>query len=166
MAVRDGGDRGPKLAGAWQAALAPGMAALHPEETVLAGWETQQRSRYLRPATIEDGLRVVRRFVRSTNAYPRQWAPADVEDWTSQLVSGARPVAHSTVRTYRQTLARLLGYATDRRYGWVAAREERFGRAPAQIYHEWNRSRIAPSTRAGRAIGRSRGRNCSAFGRL
>jgi site-specific recombinase XerD len=122
--------------------LAAEVTPLHPEEAVfeamLAGWQAQQRSRYLRPATIEDALRLVRRFARFTNEYPWRWTPIDVEDWTSELVSEPQPIAHSTVRAYQQTLARFLDYLVDRRYGWVAGCEQRFGGAPVQICHEWN----------------------------
>lgn len=137
-----GGDHRVEVPGAAHLVLASGVAQLHPQEAVfeamLSGWGTQQRSRYLKATTIEDGLQVVRRFARFTNEYPWRWTPADVEDWTSTLVSEPRPLAHSTVRAYQQTLARFIDYATDRRYGWAAECEQRFGRAAVQICHEWN----------------------------
>jgi site-specific recombinase XerD len=131
-----------EVPGAAHLVLAEGVAPLHPEEAVfeamLEGWRVQQQSRYLKASTIEDGLAVVRRFAGFTNEYPWRWTPADVEEWTSVMVSAPRPLAHSTVRSYQQALARFLGYATDRRYGWGAACEERFDRAPVQVCHEWN----------------------------
>lgn len=130
------------LEGAAHLLLAPGVAALHPAELVLEamleGWTAQQRSRNLRAATIEDRLRLVRRFVAFTNEYPWQWRPADLEDWTSSLVSGTRPLAHSTVRAYQLALSLFVGYLVDGRYGWTRECLERFGRAPVQICHEWN----------------------------
>lgn len=84
-------------------------------EAMSAGWQAQQHSRYLRPATIEDALRLVRRFARLTNEYPWRWTPIDVEDWTSELVSEPQPIAYSTLRAYQQTLARFLDYLVDRR---------------------------------------------------
>jgi site-specific recombinase XerD len=136
------GDRRVEIEGAAHLVLAEGVAPLHPEEAVfeamLDGWRTQQQSRYLKTETIEDRLRLVRRFAAFTNEYPWRWTPADVEDWTSELVSEPAPIAHSTVRAYQQSLAGFLDYVTDRRYGWAAECEERFGCAPVQICHEWN----------------------------
>ena len=109
------------LEGAAHLLLAPGVAALHPAELVLEamleGWTAQQRSRNLTAATIEDRLRLVRRFVAFTNEYPWQWRPADLKEWTASLVSGARPLAHSTVRAYKLALSLFVGYVVDGRYG-------------------------------------------------
>ena len=122
------------LEGAAHLLLAPGVAALHPAELVfeamLEGWTAQQRSRNLTAATIEDRLRLVRRFMAFTNEYPWQWRPADLEDWTCSLVSGPRPLAHSTVRAYQLALSLFVGYLVDGRYGWTRECLERFGRAP------------------------------------
>jgi integrase/recombinase XerC len=136
------GERRVEVPGAAHLVLASGVVPLHPEEAVfeamLEGWAAQQRSRYLKASTIEDGLRLVRRFAGFTGEYPWRWTPADVEDWTSVLVSEPRPLAHSTVRNYQQTLGRFGDYVTDRRYGWAAVCEQRFGRVPAPVCHEWN----------------------------
>ena len=131
-----------EVPGAAHLVLAEGVVPLHPQEAVfeamLSGWQTQQRSRYLKAATIEDRVRLVRRFAVFTNEFPWAWTPGDVEDWTSGLVSEPGPLAHSTVRAYQQTLALFMGYVTDGRYGWVGECERRFGRVPVQICHEWN----------------------------
>jgi integrase/recombinase XerC len=130
------------IAGAAHLVLAPGVAALHPAELVfqamLDGWTAQQRSRNLTARTIEDRLRLVRRFAAFTNEYPWQWRPADLEDWTSSLVSGSRPLAHSTVRAYQLAVSLFVGYLIDGRYGWTHECLERFGHAPTQICREWN----------------------------
>jgi Phage integrase family len=107
-------------------------------EAMLAGWERQQRSRYLQAATIGPRLRMVWRLAEFTGQYPWQWGPAEVEEFTSSLVSGPRPLAHSTVRGYQMALQLFCGFVTDRRYGWAEECERRFGQAPVQVCHEWN----------------------------
>ncbi len=130
------------LAGSARLVLAAGAVPLHPEvqtfEAMLAGWEAQQAARGLAASTVGDRLRLVRRFAAFTNEWPWTWSPSDVEEWTVQLRSGSRPVVHSTIRMYQQTLALFCGYLTDARYGWAAVCEERFGTHPVQICHEWN----------------------------
>jgi hypothetical protein len=64
----------------------------------------------------------VRRFVTFTGLYPWQWTPAELEAFTSSLVSGARPLAHSTVRSYQVTLRLFCEFITDARYGWARRR--------------------------------------------
>lgn len=131
-----------EVAGAAHLVLVEGGVPLHPEEAtfeaMLEGWSAQQVSRRLAASTIEDRLRLVRRFAAFTNEYPWRWQPADVEDWTVSLLSTPRPAAYSTVRTYQQALAMFLDYLTDRRYGWARVCEERFGAFPVQVCHEWN----------------------------
>jgi site-specific recombinase XerD len=107
-------------------------------DAMLAGWERQQRSRFLREATIGPRLALVRRFAGFSGLYPWQWSPAELEAFTSSLVSGSRPLAHSTIRSYQITLELFCGYLTDGRYGWPAECERRFGEVPVQIAHEWN----------------------------
>jgi site-specific recombinase XerD len=127
--------------GAAHLVLLRGARLLHPEEQVfeamLAGWEAQQHSRMLSPSTTQTRIRLVRRFSAFTNDYPWRWTPADVEEWSVQLRADARR-AHSTIRTYQQALQLFMDYLTDRRYGWAAECEERFGTHPVQICHEWN----------------------------
>ena len=128
--------------GAAHLILRSNVAPLHPEEALfdamLEGWSVQQRSRCLAQGTINDRLRLARRFAEFTNEFPWQWAPRDVEDWTVSLISGARPMSHSTVRTYQQGLALFLDYLCDARYGWQIECESRFGTYPVQVCHEWN----------------------------
>ena len=127
-------------AGSATSVLASGVAYLQPEDAVLEamfeGWAAQQRSRRLAATTVENRAHVVRRFVDFTNDYPWRWAPADAEAWTSSLVEAG--MAHSTIRNYQAAIATFLGYACDTRYGWSAICSERFGEAPAQVFHEWN----------------------------
>ena len=96
------------LDGAAHLMLAPGVRHLDEETAVfgamLEGWRRQQDSRYLREQTITPRLRIVRRFAEFTGQYPWQWGPAEVEAFTSALVSGSRPAAHSTVRNYQMAL--------------------------------------------------------------
>jgi integrase/recombinase XerC len=58
---------------------------------MLEGWDRQQASRLLASGTRSQRADVVRRFVAFTGSWPWQWAPSDVEDWTSQLRSGPTP---------------------------------------------------------------------------
>jgi site-specific recombinase XerD len=130
------------LDGAAHLMLAPGVRHLDEEmavfQAMLEGWKRQQDSRYLRERTIGARLRTVRRFAEFTGQYPWQWGPAEVEAFTSDLVSGSRPAAHSTVRNYQTALQLFCTFITDARYGWAEECERRFGEAPVQICHEWN----------------------------
>ena len=122
--------------------LAPGVRHLDEATAVfqamLEGWKRQQDSRYLRERTIGARLRTVRRFAEFTGQYPWQWGPAEIEAFTSDLVSGSLPAAHSTVRNYQTALQMFCTFITDARYGWAEECERRFGEAPVQICHEWN----------------------------
>jgi hypothetical protein len=53
---------------------------------MLEGWVVQQRSRMLAGHTIDQRRQLVHRFLAFTNDYPWQWGPADVEEWTAELV--------------------------------------------------------------------------------
>ncbi len=136
------GPRRVDIDGAAHLILRSNVTPLHPEEALfeamLEGWSVQQRSRRLAQGTIEDRLRLIRRFAQFTNEFPWQWTPRDVEDWTVSLISGNRPMSHSTVRTYQQGLAMFLDYLCDARYGWQLECESRFGTYPVQVCHEWN----------------------------
>jgi integrase/recombinase XerC len=133
------------MEGAAHLVLTDGVVPLNPADTVFAamlvGWRRQQRSRALAPGTVENREAIVQRFAAFTNAFPWQWGPGDVEDWTSALLSGPRPLAHSTIRSYQTQLALFCDYLTDRRYGWDEQCEQRFGTHPTQICHEWNVAR-------------------------
>ena len=121
--------------------LVAGVGLLHPDvqvfEAMLAGWATQQRSRYLAEVTVTQRLQMLRRFQRFTNAYPWQWSPQDVEEWTTTAIA-ERGLAHSTVRFNHVTLRLFLDYLVDPAYGWASECECRFGAAPTQVCHEWN----------------------------
>jgi site-specific recombinase XerD len=131
-----------EIAGAAHLVLHPEVTRLHPQEAtyeaMLTGWQTQQRSRHLAVSTVEDRTRLVRRFTAFTNEYPWQWQPSDLEDWSASLVSRARPIAASTLRSYQLAIGVFLDYVTDRRYGWHGICVEQFGRAAVQVCHEWN----------------------------
>lgn len=123
--------------------LLDGVVLLDPEsavfEAMLAGWATQQRSRFLRDAaTIEPRLAIVRRMASFTGLHPWQWQPAEAEAFISHLRSGPRPIAVSTARVYEITIKMFCEYLTDARYQWLAVCQERFGQAPQQVFHDWN----------------------------
>ena len=103
---------------------------------MLAGWCAQQHSRMLSEVTIGARERLVRRFAEFTNEYPWDWRPQDVEGFTTKLRSAGR--SHSTIRGYHDVIGLFVEFVCDRRYGWVEECEQRFGRAPAVICHEWN----------------------------
>jgi hypothetical protein len=56
--------------------MAPGVVHLDPQsavfEAMLEGWALQQRTRFLRPATITSRLRLARRVAEFVNEYPWQ----------------------------------------------------------------------------------------------
>ena len=132
--------RNVDVAGAAHLVLAQGVAQLDPARAVfdgmLAGWCAQQRSRMLSEVTIGARERLVRRFGEFTNEYPWDWRPQDVEAFTTKLRSAGR--SHSTIRGYHDVIGLFVEFVCDRRYGWVEECEQRFGRAPAAICHEWN----------------------------
>jgi site-specific recombinase XerD len=134
--------RQAELDGAAHLVLAPGVRHLDEGSAVfkamLEGWERQQRSRYLQSETIGHRTRMVSRFAEFTGQYPWQWGPGEVEAFISSLVSGSKPLSHSTVRGYQAALHLFCGFITDARYGWVNECESRFGEAPVQVCHEWN----------------------------
>lgn len=84
-------------------------------EQMLAGWATQQTSRMLAAATIRARDTQVRRFADFCGTPPWEWAPGDVEEWTTSLVSGARPLAVSTVRAYQNAVALFCDHVTAAR---------------------------------------------------
>lgn len=98
------------------------VALLHPAEQVfedmLAGWSGQQSSRLLSTKTIRARERHVRRFAEFCGSYPWDWTPGDVEEWTTQLLSGPRPLAPSSIRGYQNAVELFCTYLTDRRYDW------------------------------------------------
>ena len=119
-----------------------GVVHLDPEravlEAMLQGWRDQQVARFLKASTIVARIRLVRRFVEFTGLYPWQWTPAEGEAWISELRSGARPLRVSTLRGYEIDIRMFCEYLSDRRYRWGTECQERFGRAPEQVFHEEN----------------------------
>jgi hypothetical protein len=130
------------LPGAAHAVLVSNVVHLDPAPAVfdamLEGWRRQQLSRMLSADTIDGRLGLIRRFMDFAGTYPWQWKPSDVEDWTTSLLSGDKPCAHSTIRSYQNALRLFMEFLTDRRYGWEEECTSRFGDHPVQICHEWN----------------------------
>lgn len=102
-------------------------------EALLEGWCRNQQSRGLSRATIAGQLWTIKRFAEFAGTYPWQWRPVDVEDYTSSLLSGAKPLAHSTIRSYHLAIKSFCAFLTDPAYPWVALCEERFGQSPSQV---------------------------------
>ncbi len=138
--VRSVSGRARMVPGSAERLLAAGVSLLAPQETVvsamLEGWVVQQHSRMLAGHTIDQRRQLVRRFLAFTSDYPWQWGPADVEEWTAELVG--KGLAHTTVRNYQMAVALFCGYIADPRYQWVEVCEQQFGAHPVQVFHEWN----------------------------
>jgi len=137
MASRDDGGHGSVVA------LRPdNVSVLRPAEQLfddmLAGWAGQQSSRLLSSKTIGTREAQVRRFAGFCAASPWEWAASDVEEWTTELLSGPRPLTPSTIRSYQNAVALFCSYLTDARYGWIDRCMELFGTHPVQVCHEWN----------------------------
>lgn len=105
-------------------------------EGMLEGWEYQQRSRGLKPATIEHRRQIIRRFHTYAGLYPWQWHAADFESWITEGQS--RPVALSTMRGMQNAVSMFCDYLTDLRYKWIDVCEQHFGATPSQVVFEWN----------------------------
>ncbi|WP_368861658.1 tyrosine-type recombinase/integrase [Actinospica durhamensis] len=129
------------MAGSAHMELVSGVVQLRPQdamfEAMLRGWRAQQTARGLQSATIEAREKLVRRFLEFTNAYPWQWTPGDVDDWTLSLTS-EKHLAPSSIRGYQTDLRLFSEYVTDGRYGWAVECEKAFGTFPVAICHEWN----------------------------
>ncbi|WP_334454087.1 hypothetical protein [Micromonospora sp. CPCC 205739] len=125
--------------------LVDGVVHLDPKpallEAMLGGWVRQQQARFLKDATIESRVQLVRRLVGFTNVYPWERQPTDGEAFIAHLRSPSRkrPIRMSTGRGYEATLTLFRTFLTDRRYGWAEQCLERFGQAPQQVFHEDNR---------------------------
>lgn len=132
----------PDLPGSPRSVLAANVVHLDEAPAVFAamveGWRRQQQSRLLAADTIEGRVGLLRRFQAFTGSYPWDWAPGDVEDWTSSLLGGDAARAHSTIRGYQNSLRLFMEFVVDPRYEWAAECERRFGTHPVQICHEWN----------------------------
>jgi integrase/recombinase XerC len=104
-------------------------------DAMLSGWRDQQTARRLSGPFIAGRERVVRRFAAFSGGWPWSWREDQLEAWVS---SGGW--AHSTVRTYQNSIGAFLGYVCDGRYGWVSECEQQVGAVPHQICHEGNRA--------------------------
>lgn len=124
-------------------------------DEMLRGYAVSMRSRGLAEGTIRGSQYGVRRFFRFAGTYPWEWRPQDVEDFTSSLLSGAEPLAHSTIRGYHQVLKGFCGYISHPAYDWVDVCMERFGSAPARSAIRGTRSRTWLSSRRSPLDGRS-----------
>jgi integrase len=122
--------------------LVPGVVHLKEPaavfEAMVTGWSRQQQSRQLGEGTVRSRERLIRRFQEFCDSYPWQWTPADVEDFTVSLTSGAERRAVSTIRGYHLTLRLFCDYITDSRYEWPTQCHDRFGQVPSQVCNEWN----------------------------
>lgn len=128
--------------GAAHLVLAPGVVHLDEPgavfEAMLGGWARQQRSRLLSEVTIGSRLSLIGRFAEFVGSPPWGWTAGDVEDFTVSLMSRKDRLAPSTIRGYHLTLRLFCDYLLDGRYGWVAQCEDRFGRIPSQVCHDFN----------------------------
>lgn len=122
-------------------AVAP-VIQLDPErstfESMLERFALSMRSRGLSEATIEPRVWQVRRFREFTSEYPWTWKPQDLEDYTSSLLSGRKPLTHSTIRGYHQMISGFCAFLTNPAYDWQEVCQERFGTVPVQICFPWN----------------------------
>ena len=122
--------------------LAPGVVHLNEPaavfEAMLSGWGGSRDRRLLADATIEPRVALVRRFTAFAESLPWDWTAGDVEDFTASLMSGADRLAPSTIRGYHLTLRLFCDYLLDGRYGWITQCEQRFGRIPSQVCHDYN----------------------------
>lgn len=107
-------------------------------EAMVTGWARQQGSRLLADATVTSRAALIRRFAVFAQSHPWEWTAEDVEEFTMSLMSGANRLAPSTIRGYHLTLRLFCDYVLDGRYGWVGQCEERFGKIPSQVCHDFN----------------------------
>ncbi|WP_227999651.1 hypothetical protein [Nocardia australiensis] len=123
--------------------LVEGVALLRPETLCCMrccgdGRQAQQVcGRCLTRSYVRNQLGVVRRFVDYTNAYPWQWTPAHVDEWSVDLISG-RDRAKSTISNYQSAVKLFCEYLIRPEYGWARGCEDRFGTHPVQVCFEWN----------------------------
>jgi integrase/recombinase XerD len=135
--------RAADLPGAAHLTLADGVVHLDPAtavfEAMLEGWKRQQQTRFLKwESTVKPRLSLVRRFAVFTGQYPWDWGPAEVEAFFAQVRADNPGFTMSSGRQYQTTLRMFMDFICDPRYGWLSECQERFGRVPAQILHEWN----------------------------
>lgn len=105
---------------------------------MLEGWRRQQSARFLKAATIDARLRLIRRMETFTGLYPWQWTPAEGEAFIDDMRGGEQPIKMSTARSYEVTISLFLEFLLDPRYAWTQVCIDRFGEAPQEIFHEGN----------------------------
>jgi integrase/recombinase XerC len=129
------------VAGAAHLVVVSGAPLLRPDaqvfEAMLEGWTNQQMARNLGVATIRARAELVRRFADHAGEFPWQWAPAHLEEWSTDL-RAVRGLAQSSVRGYQTAIRLFCVYAADLVYGSDRECEARFGSHPVQICHDWN----------------------------
>lgn len=103
---------------------------------MLDGWANQQTSRGLQATTIDSRRRFIEDFAEFCAAYPWQWQPRDLEDYSVRVRPGKGPLKRSTIRGYQTRIRLFCDFLTDPRYGWQAECLARFGDAPQQICHD------------------------------
>lgn len=108
---------------------------------MLSGWTNSMHSRGLATSTVRSRRSFVRRFQRFLGEYPWSWKPADVEDFTAHLISGPKPLSHSTLRGFHLIIRLFCDYLIDPAYDWQNRCLAQFDDFPIQICHEWNTHR-------------------------
>jgi site-specific recombinase XerD len=122
--------------------LPAGVGHLDPQAAVFAamvdGWRIQMESRGLKKSTITGRLVLIRRFAGYSNEYPWTWTAEDLEAFSADLRSSAKPVSISTLRNYQNEIRLFHEYLLDPRYAWRDEVRRRFDAELQQIVHEWN----------------------------
>ena len=130
-----------RVDGSGRVELVGAVPVLRPDEQVLQsmldGWRSQQLSRNLQFATIDQRERLVRRFVEHVNVDPWEWTPALVEEFSADL-RAIKKISHSTLRSYHAALRAFTTYICNPDYGWDLVCERYFGTHPAQVFFDWN----------------------------
>ena len=130
-----------QLDGAGRVRVVESVPPLRPDEQVLEmmleGWRSQQLSRNLQFATIDQRVRCVRRFVEHVNEDPWNWTAATVEEFSADL-RAVRHVSHATLRGYHGAVRAFTSYISNPDYGWDRVCERYFGTHPAQVFFDWN----------------------------
>lgn len=116
-------------------------------ESVLDGWERQQRAKDFSAGTISSRRSLVMQLVDFSGHYPWQWTIADADDFFSHA-RGIRNLAHATVRSYQTAVKLFCDFACDPRYDWNEQCARLFGAGFAQVITELNRISHAQPTDA------------------
>lgn len=121
------------------------VSFLRPDERVfdamLDGWSAQMLARGLQVSTIENRLRVIRRFQGFSETFPWSWQPVDFDDYMAERRSGDKPIHLTTLRTESNTVAMFCSFLCSPAYGWAELCQATFGDIPSQICFQWNTPR-------------------------